>query len=130
MSEEYGSDYITISDGEGNDFELEHLDTLEYNDELYMSFLPADLDETEETPEMIILKVIEENGEEIFSTLDSEEELAAVYEKFMAQLFKDSDELVTVTDSPLLTKKPASTEYFEDEDSSEDYLDENPNEPD
>jgi len=92
MSEEYGSDYITITDDEGNEFELELLDTIEYNDEIYMSFLPADLDEEEENPEMIILKVVEEDGEEILSTLDSDEELQTVYEKFMEQLFADSSE--------------------------------------
>lgn len=92
MSEEYGSDYITITDDEGNEFELEHLDTLELNDEVYMSFLPADLDE-QENPEMVILKVVEEDGEEIFSTLDSDEELQLVYEKFMERLLEaDQDE--------------------------------------
>lgn len=86
---EFGSDYITIVDEEGNEFELELLDTLEYNNEIYMSFLPADINIDEENPEMIILKVIEENGEEILSTLDSDEELNEVYEKFMEQLFDD-----------------------------------------
>ena len=86
---EFGSDYITIVDEEGNEFELELLDTLEYKDGLYMSFLPADINIDEENPEMIILKVIEENGEEMLSTLDSDEELNQVYEKFMEQLFED-----------------------------------------
>lgn len=90
VSEEYGSDYITITDDEGNEFELELLDTIEYNDEVYMSFLPADLDEKDENPEMIILKVIEENGEEILSTLDSDDELHAVYERFMEHIFEDT----------------------------------------
>ncbi len=91
MSEEYGSDYITITDDEGNEFELEHMDTLELNDEVYMSFLPADLDE-QENPEMIILKVVEEDGEEIFSTLDSDEELQLVYEKFMERLLEEEQD--------------------------------------
>jgi hypothetical protein len=29
MSEEFGSDFITITDDDGNQYELEHLDTLE-----------------------------------------------------------------------------------------------------
>ena len=29
MSEEFGPDFITVTDEDGNDFELEHLDTLE-----------------------------------------------------------------------------------------------------
>ena len=92
VSEEFGSDFITIVDDEGNEFELELLDTLEYNDDIYMSFLPADLNEEDENAEMIILKVVEEDGEEFLSTLDSDEELNAVYEKFMQQLFDDLDD--------------------------------------
>ncbi len=122
MSEEYGSDYITISDDEGNEFELEHLDTLEYNDEIYMSFLPADLDEDEESPEMIILKVVEENGEEIFSTLDSDEELQTVYGKFMEHLFDDAEDVTP--DSDLRFNPEKTVLYPEDEDYSEEYLDE------
>jgi len=87
---EFGSDYITIVDEEGNEFELELLDTLEYKDEIYMSFLPANINLDEENPEMIILKVIEEDGEEILSTLDSDEELNEVYDKFMEQLFEEN----------------------------------------
>ena len=40
MSEEFGPDFITVTDEDGNDFELEHLDTLEYNNEVYMPFSP------------------------------------------------------------------------------------------
>ena len=85
---DWGSDFITITDEEGNEFELEHLDTIEYGDAVYMAFLPTDAADEEES-EMIILKVVEENGEELLSTLDSEEELQEVYEKFMEQLFED-----------------------------------------
>ena len=31
MSEEYGANFITVTDEDGNEFELEHLDTLELN---------------------------------------------------------------------------------------------------
>jgi hypothetical protein len=39
MSEEYGNDFITLTDEEGNQLELEHLDTLEYNGATYMAFV-------------------------------------------------------------------------------------------
>lgn len=93
MSDEYGSDFITISDEEGNQFELEHLDTIEYNNNTYMAFIPADKGPNDSSPDedygLIILKVIEENGEEILSTLDSEEELENVYQSFMERLFDE-----------------------------------------
>ena len=41
MSEEFGPDFITVTDEDGNEFELEHLDTLEYNGQTYMAFFPA-----------------------------------------------------------------------------------------
>lgn len=41
MSEEYGADFITITDEDGNEFELEHLETIEYNGQTYMAFFPA-----------------------------------------------------------------------------------------
>ncbi|MFR4561226.1 MAG: hypothetical protein ACLT5P_08360 [Flavonifractor plautii] len=38
MSEEFGPDFITVTDEDGNEFELEHLDTLEYNADLHGLF--------------------------------------------------------------------------------------------
>ena len=38
-----------------------------------------------------ILKSITENGEELLSTLDSDEELNRVYDLFMEQLMDDED---------------------------------------
>ena len=40
MSEEYGANFITVTDDDGNEFELEHLDTIEYNGQTYLAFLP------------------------------------------------------------------------------------------
>ena len=102
MSEEFGPDFITVTDEDGNDFELEHLDTLEYNNEVYMAFFPAvsedaqegepaDIDLDDEEYGLIIMKVVEEDGEELLSTLDSDEELDAVYDLFVESLF-DEDE--------------------------------------
>ncbi len=95
MSEEYGPNFITLTDEDGNEFELEHLDTIEYNGETYMAFFPAvdeeDGEESEDTG-LVILKVIEEDGEEQLSTLDSDEELEAVYQQFMETLFADEEE--------------------------------------
>ena len=98
MSEEFGPNFVTVTDEEGNDIELEHLDTLEYNGGTYMAFFPAQFADAEEEPVddeeygLIILKVIQENGEELLSTVDDEEELEAVYEQFMEVLFSEEDD--------------------------------------
>lgn len=96
MTEDYGANIITIVDDEGNEIELEYLDTIEYNGQTYLSFFPTEEAEGDESPEeeqgLIILKQVMENGEELLSTLDSDEELEVVYEQFMASLFEDEDE--------------------------------------
>lgn len=95
MSEEYGPDFITITDEDGNDIELELVDALEHNGQTYMAFFPAVEEDAEEDGEeygLVILKSIFENGEELLSTLDSDEELNEVYDLFMERLLEDDDE--------------------------------------
>ena len=49
MDEGYGSNYITIEDEDGNEFELEQIATLAYKDSDYSLFLPADMTRTTAT---------------------------------------------------------------------------------
>lgn len=95
MSEEFGPDFVSITDEDGNEFELEHVDTIEYKGQTYMAFFPADTgdeDGDDEDTGLIILKVVEVDGEEQLSTLDTEEELEEVYDQFMEALFQDEEE--------------------------------------
>ena len=92
MSEEYGPDFVSVTDDEGNEFELEHLGTMEHKGTTYMAFVPADMDEEDEDYGIIILKVIEENGEELLADVDNGQELEEVYEQFIDQLFEDEEE--------------------------------------
>lgn len=93
MSDEYGSDFISVTDDDGNSFELEHLDTLELDGETYMAFLPADMDEDNEDYGIILLKTVEmENGDEELATIDDAEELERVHNKFMEVWFADEEE--------------------------------------
>ena len=92
MDEDLGSSYITIEDEDGNEFELEQLATMEYNGQEYSAFLPADMSEDDPDYGYIILRIEEENGEELLSTLDSDEELNAVYDLFMEQMMEDEED--------------------------------------
>ena len=83
MSDDFGNDFITISDDDGNDFELEHLDTIEIDGIYYMAFLPADMDENDENYGLIILKKVTDGDDETLTTLDDDEELAIVFERFV-----------------------------------------------
>ncbi len=97
MADEFGPDFITVTDEDGNDLELEFIDALEHNGVQYMAFFPADAPDEdaegeEQEAEIVILKAVTENGEEFLSTLDTDEELDEVYELFMEQLFADEEQ--------------------------------------
>ena len=99
MDESFESTCITLTDEDGNETELEYLDTLEYNGAVYMSFFPtipedeADSAEDNDDYGMIILKVVSDNGdEEELVTIENEAELNAVYDLFMEALFEDEDD--------------------------------------
>ena len=85
MSEDFGGDLITIADEEGNEFELEILDTFELDGESYSVFVPADIEEMDvNDPDygLIFLRNREENGEEFFDSIDDDAELDRVYELY------------------------------------------------
>ena len=95
MAEEYGPTFITVTDEDGREIVLEFIDALEYNGQQYQAFFPAETEgEDEDDPDngLVILKVIHEDGEDLLSTLDSDEELDAVYDLFMESLFEDEEE--------------------------------------
>ena len=93
MSSEFGNDFVTISDEDGNDFVLEHLDTIEIDDTFYMAFLPTDLDEDDDDYGLIILKATEEDGEEVLASIDDDSLLEDIYSRFMERLLnEDADE--------------------------------------
>ncbi len=94
MSEEFGPTFVTITDDDGNEIELEFVDALEHEGQKYMAFFPAETEDDDENPDtgLVILKVIVENGDELLSTLDSDEELQTVYDLFMESLFDDEDQ--------------------------------------
>ena len=94
MSEDFGPNFITLTDEDGNEFELEYIDALEGDGQTYMAFFPAvEEDEAdEEDLGLVILKSIMVDGEEQLSTLDSDEELDKVYDLFMEQILSDEEE--------------------------------------
>lgn len=103
MSEEFGPDFISVTDEDGNEFELELVDTLEHDGVTYYALFPA-VQEDEETGEpvdvdaddeefgLVIMKAIVENGEELLSTPDSDEELDLIYNLFMERFFQEEDD--------------------------------------
>lgn len=88
MADQYGSDFITIMDEDGAEYELEVLTTLEYNEATYLAAMPAS---EELDPEVLIFKSVDEDGENILSFIEDEQELEAVNCLIMESLFQDSE---------------------------------------
>jgi len=91
MIDEYGSDFMTIVDEDGTEFELEILSTLEYNGQTYLAVVPAGLEKGSDL-EVSILKSVEEDGEPILCAIEDEAELEAVYSLIMDQLYEEDEE--------------------------------------
>ncbi len=84
--------FVDITDEEGNNFKLEIVGEVEYEDALYRVFLPTDIEEDDPDYGFIILKCTEVDGEEMLDSVDDEELLEKVYAVFMEELFGDEDE--------------------------------------
>ena len=92
MADNFGSDFITIVDEDGTEYELEVLTTIEWNGSSYMAVVPAvDADEDVDL-EVSILKSVDEDGEPILCAIEDEAELQAVYDLIMDQLYEDEEE--------------------------------------
>lgn len=96
MNDEFGPNFVTLTDDEGNDIELEYVDALEHNGTTYMAFFPvveedSEDEENEEEYGLVVLKSQMENGEEFLVTIDDEEEIDKVYDLFMEQILSDEE---------------------------------------
>lgn len=96
MNDEFGPNFVTLTDDEGNDIDLEYVDALEHNGTTYMAFFPVveedgEDEENEEEYGLVILKSQMENGEEFLVTIDDEEEIDKVYDLFMEQILSDEE---------------------------------------
>lgn len=91
MEDIYGSDFMTIVDEDGTEYELEVLSSLQWQGSTYLAVIPAGLDE-EEDAEVSILKSVEEDGESILAAIEDDQELETVYEMIMEQLYEEEEE--------------------------------------
>lgn len=89
MSEEYGNDYISLTDEDGTEYQFELLDRLETEDGDYVALMPVHedpKDTLEDNGELVILKVVEEDGEEYFENIEEDDEYDTVADAFIARL--------------------------------------------
>ena len=91
MADEYGSDFITIVDEDGTEFELEVLTSIEYNGDTYLAVTLAGAED--EDLEISILKSVEEeDGEPILCAVEDEIELETVYNLIMDQIYEEEED--------------------------------------
>ena len=91
MADNFGSDFMTIVDEDGTEYELEVLSTLEYNGFSYLAVIPAGLEEDADL-EVSILKSVEEDDEPILCAIEDEQELQTVYDLIMDSLYAEEEE--------------------------------------
>ncbi len=98
MSENQTPDFendglLTLLDDDGNEVVFEHLATVEYEGEYYLCLGEVSEDEDAEDQAVVLMRIDEdEDGNEIYSTLEDDELEEAVFQKFLEELEDTGEE--------------------------------------
>ena len=87
--DEYNPDIITLSDDEGKEYTFEVLDVMETDSDRYLALLPVydnPQKMLEDSGELVIVKVVEEDGEEFYSEIEDDDEYETVADAFIDRL--------------------------------------------
>ena len=92
---EFSADLITLVDEDGIEHEFELIETIEHAGSTYVALLPSDI--LEEDQELVIMKIIIEDGEEVLELLEDDDEfdeVSEIFEELLSDLyeFEDMDE--------------------------------------
>ena len=88
-NEEYNPDLITLTDDDGKEYNFEILDAIETDTARYLALLPVHTDPQamlDDSGELVIVKVGEENGEEFFYEIEDDDEYETVADAFVDRL--------------------------------------------
>lgn len=89
MSDEFLPDILSLTDDEDNEYNFEVLDRIETDDGRYVALLPVyddPQDQLDDSGELVILKVFEEDGEEYLEQIEDEDEYVTVSDAFINRL--------------------------------------------
>lgn len=89
INEEYNPDIITLTDDDGKEYTFEVLDAIEDDENRYLALLPMYSDPQkmlEDSGELVIVKVAEEDGEEYFTEIEDDDEYDTVADAFIDRL--------------------------------------------
>lgn len=82
---------INLSDDEGNDFNLEVVGEVEYNEDSFVVFLPADMDENDPDYGYVILRSVDSGDSLDFESVDDVELLEKVYAIFLESIGEEEE---------------------------------------
>ena len=89
LNEEYNPDIVTLTDDDGKEYTFEILDAVESDTGRYLALLPVFEDAQkllDDSGELVIVKVQEENGEEFFTEIEDDEEYEMIADAFVDRL--------------------------------------------
>ena len=84
---------VVLVDDDGNEVTFEHLMSLEHNGKVYICLAPAEPMEDVDEDELVIMRIEQDSeGNDFYSTIDSEKELQEVFEKYLEIAEADDEE--------------------------------------
>ena len=102
MSEEFGNNIVSVLDDEGNEHQFEILDAIETDDGRYVALLPiySDAEDAiEDDGELVILEVVNEDGDDLLVPIEDDEtfdEIAEIFEERLSEYYE-----INEVDAPL-----------------------------
>jgi len=79
---------VILIDESGQEVVFDHLMTFFYEKEKYIALMPVDDDAGLEEGEVLLMHVVEKDGEDVYETIDNQVLLDEVFEEFMS-LFEE-----------------------------------------
>lgn len=85
-------DVVELTDDQGNVLNFYHIGTIEYKDEWYVFFQPAEKMNGVDPDEVVIFRISGDEGNEVLLPVEDEDLLEEVYNEFMRELDEDDGE--------------------------------------
>ena len=86
-------DIVELVDEDGNEVRFEHLMTLENGGKSYICLVPVEPMEDVAEDELVILRIeTDDEGNDVYATIDDDEELDAAFEKYLEIAEADNED--------------------------------------
>lgn len=87
------NDIVELVDEDGNAVKFSHVATIDYQNEWYVFFTPAEEVEGVSSEEVVIFKLdSDDEGKDVFSPIEDEELLQKVYDEYLKVIDEDDEE--------------------------------------